>query len=69
MSSKRKQLGKEIEQVVFPLAENVTDMPKGYISFLDELKGFIKKEKLVTILNANQRMILLFCFYRILQID
>ena len=60
MSSKRKQLGKEIEQVVFPLAENVADMPKGYISFLDELKGFIKKEKLVTILNANQRMILMY---------
>ena len=60
MSSKRKQLGKEIEQVVFPLAENVADMPNGYISFLDELKGFIKKEKLVTILNANQRMILMY---------
>ena len=43
MSSKRKQLGKEIGQVVFPLAENVADMPNGYISFLDELKGFIKK--------------------------
>jgi hypothetical protein len=60
MNSKRKQLGKEIEQVVFPLAENVTNMPNDYISFLDELKGFIKKEKLVTILNANQRMILMY---------
>lgn len=60
MNSKRKQLGKEINQVVFPLAENVADMPNGYISFLDELKGFIKKEKLVTILNANQRMILMY---------
>jgi predicted nuclease of restriction endonuclease-like (RecB) superfamily len=60
MNSKRKQLGKQIDQVVFPLAENVADMPNDYISFFDELKGFIKKEKLVTILNANQRMILMY---------
>lgn len=60
MKSKRKQLGNEIEKVVFPLAENITDMPNGYISFVDELKGFIKKEKLVSILNANQRMILMY---------
>lgn len=54
MKSKRKQLGNEIERVVFPLAENVKEMPDGYISFVDELKGFIKKEKLSTILHANQ---------------
>jgi predicted nuclease of restriction endonuclease-like (RecB) superfamily len=60
MNSKRKQLGEEIDEVVFPLAENLTNMPTGYTSFLDELKGFIKKEKLVTILNANQRMILMY---------
>ncbi|TAH23985.1 MAG: DUF1016 domain-containing protein, partial [Cytophagales bacterium] len=35
-------------------------MPNGYVSFVDELKGFIKKEKLVSILNANQRMILMY---------
>lgn len=60
MKSKRKQLGNEIERVVFPLAENVKEMPDGYISFVDELKGFIKKEKLSTILHANQRMILMY---------
>lgn len=60
MKSKRKQLGKEIEKVVFPLAENISEMPNGYIAFVDELKGFIKKEKFVSILNANQRMILMY---------
>lgn len=50
----------EIEKVVFPLAENITEMPNGYIAFVDELKGFIKKEKFVSILNANQRMIVMY---------
>lgn len=57
---KRKQLGKEIEKVVFPVAENKSNMPEDYISFSDELKLFIRKEKLTTILNANQRMILMY---------
>lgn len=57
---KRKQLGKEIEKVVFPLAENINEMPNSYVSFVEELKGFIKKEKLATILNANQRMMMMY---------
>lgn len=60
MKSKRKQLGKEIEKVVFPLAEHVKEMPNDYVSFVEELKGYIKKEKLTTILNANQRMIIMY---------
>lgn len=60
MSSNRKQRGKKIEKVIFPIAENVADMPNGYNSFVDELKGFIKKEKLSAILNVNQRMILMY---------
>jgi predicted nuclease of restriction endonuclease-like (RecB) superfamily len=62
MKSKRNQRGKDIEKVVFPLAESLTDMPHGYHSFLDELKGLIKKEKLAVILNANQRMILMYWY-------
>ncbi|MGY6522222.1 MAG: PDDEXK nuclease domain-containing protein [Mongoliitalea sp.] len=60
MKSKRKQIGREIEKVVFPVAEHQKEMPNSYVSFVDELKGFIKKEKLATILNANQRMILMY---------
>jgi predicted nuclease of restriction endonuclease-like (RecB) superfamily len=57
---KRKQLGNEIEKVAFPLVQNVKEMPDGYFSFVKELKDFIKKEKLATILNANQRMIMMY---------
>lgn len=57
---KRKQLGKELSQVVFPLAESKQNMPEDYASFTDELKTFIKKEKLATILNVNQRMIMMY---------
>lgn len=60
MKSKRKQLGKEIENVVFPIAERIADMPESYNSFVEELKGFIKKEKLSVIFNANQKMIVMY---------
>jgi predicted nuclease of restriction endonuclease-like (RecB) superfamily len=60
MKSKRKQLGKEIENVVFPIAERIADMPESYTSFVEELKGFIKKEKLSVIFNANQKMIVMY---------
>lgn len=56
---KRKQLGIEIDRVVFPLAENKSTIPEDYIAISDELKLFIRKEKLFAILNANQRMILM----------
>ena len=56
---KRKQLGIEIDSVVFPAAENKSNIPKDYIPFSDELKLFIRKEKLFAILNSNQRIILM----------
>ena len=56
---KRKQLGIEIDNVVFPAAENKSNIPKDYIPFSDELKLFIRNEKFSTILNSNQRMILM----------
>ncbi|MFN5088467.1 MAG: hypothetical protein ACK5F6_00500 [Bacteroidota bacterium] len=56
---KRKQLGIEIDSVVFPAAENKSNIPKDYIPFSDELKLFIRNEKFSTILNSNQRMILM----------
>jgi predicted nuclease of restriction endonuclease-like (RecB) superfamily len=60
MKKKRNQLGREIENVVFPVAENQKKMPTDYKSFIDDLKLFIRKEKLNTLLQANQRMIIMY---------
>lgn len=60
MSYKRKQLGKETADVAFPIAEPTSLMPDGYTPFLNSLTEYIRKEKLTNILNANQRMILMY---------
>lgn len=60
MSYKRKQRGELKEDVVFPVAENLSEMPAAYSSFVTGLKDLIKKEKLKAILNTNQKMILMY---------
>jgi len=60
MKSKRKQMGKEKDKVVFPLAESLSAMPSDYQKFIEELKSQIKKERLKTVLSANASMILMY---------
>jgi hypothetical protein len=60
MKENRKHRGKKIDQVVFPVAESISDMPVNYLPFFFNLKEFIRKEKFQTILNVNQRMILMY---------
>lgn len=60
MSSDRKQRGKIKEGVVFPVTESKSEMPTNYADFLGNLKELIHKEKLGAILQANQKMILMY---------
>jgi predicted nuclease of restriction endonuclease-like (RecB) superfamily len=60
MNYKRKQRGKQINEVVFPLAENLTAMPKNYRSFIENLKNQIRHERLKTVLSANASMVLMY---------
>ncbi len=60
MKYKRKQIGKLKENVVFPIAQNLKEMPENYYHFFKELKGFIHKERFKAIQNVNQRMILMY---------
>jgi len=60
MSYKRKQRGKTKPEVVFPIAENRADMPTLYAPFFKQLKELIAKERLRAVLNANQRMIIMY---------
>lgn len=62
MSSKRKQRGQEKDQVVFPVAQKLSEMPENYQPFFSNLQQYIKKEKLGAILNANHRMILMYWY-------
>ena len=59
-NSKRKQRGKEINEVVFPLAESLSEMPEAYRSFIEQVKRQIKQERLKTVLSANASMIVLY---------
>lgn len=62
MDSKRKQRGEIRDDVVFPVAENLSDMPSNYTPFLKGIKDFIQKARLKAILNANQSMILMYWY-------
>lgn len=58
--NKRKQRGKKIEKVVFPLAESISNMPEDYQNFITSLVATIRKERLNAILSANQAMIVMY---------
>lgn len=57
---KRKQRGKEKEQVTFPIAESKLNMPEGYSDFIKEIKDRILKKRLDTVIAANSAMIILY---------
>lgn len=60
MNKKRKQRGKEMKGLVFPVAENLSAMPESYQSFITQLKKQIKSERLKTILSANSAMVVMY---------
>lgn len=59
-SNKRKQRGKEKEQVTFPVPEAKLNMPEGYHDFIKEIKDQILKKRLETVIAANSGMIVLY---------
>jgi predicted nuclease of restriction endonuclease-like (RecB) superfamily len=56
----RKQRGKIKEQVVFPLAEALSEMPEGYSDFITAVKNRISTQVIQTRLNANVDMIMMY---------
>jgi len=58
--NKRKQMGKEIDQVAFPIAESLENMPQSYLSFIKNLKERIVQQRLKTVLSANADMIIMY---------
>ena len=60
MSYKRKQIGKEKDMVVFPIAESLNNMPENYQKFIEKIKGNIKQERIKAHISANKTMILMY---------
>ncbi len=60
MSYKRKQIGKEKEKVVFPIAESLKNMPINYQSFIESVKENIKRDRIKAHQSANSSMILMY---------
>ena len=58
--NKRLGLGKEKEDVLFPVADNQANMPADYASLLSNLKIKIQDSRLRTILSVNAALILLY---------
>lgn len=56
----RKQRGVEKDEVVFPLAETMQQMPENYLGFIKEIKERILKTRLETVVAANSAMILMY---------
>ncbi len=60
----RKKMGRSrkigTEEVLFPLAESLHEMPQGYQDFIGEIVKDIKQQRVRTFLNANADMICLY---------
>jgi len=56
----RKYLGKKKKQVMFPVSEELSKMPKKYNEFIHEIKQLVINERLKTILSANSSMIIMY---------
>lgn len=56
----RKQMGKNKDGVILPVAPNLSEMSDAYLSFIEEVKAEIRKRRISVVLNANSSMICLY---------
>jgi len=59
-SSDRNERGKLLKEVVFPIGDTKLNLPKGYLSFIKEIKQQIINTRLQTVIAANTTMIILY---------
>ena len=56
----RKQRGRKIEEVVFPLPDSLHNIPEWYADFITQVKERITHERIKTVLSANAALIVLY---------
>lgn len=57
---KRNHMGKATDEVIIPVAPNISEMSDTYLSFIDNIKNEIKTQRLSVVLSANASMICLY---------
>ncbi len=57
---KRNHMGKATDEVIIPVAPTISEMSDTYLSFIDNLKNEIEKQRLSVVLSANASMICLY---------
>lgn len=58
--SERKSLGIKEEKVIFPVAHSISEMPDGYLDFIQQIKNAVSQQRLKTVVSANASMIVLY---------
>ncbi len=56
----RKQRGKNVNDIVFPVAESLMQLPEGYSDFIADIKARVTQQRIKTVLAASTEMILLY---------
>lgn len=57
---KRNHMGKATDEVIIPVAPIISEMSDTYLSFIDNIKNEMKKQRLSVVLSANASMICLY---------
>lgn len=57
---KRNHMGKATNEVIIPVAPNISEMSDSYLSFIDNIKKEIEKQRLSVVLSANTSMMCLY---------
>lgn len=58
--NERNHMGKQKEEVIFPIASNSSEMGNSYLRFIEEIKTEIRQQRISVVLNANASMICLY---------
>lgn len=58
--NERNHMGKQKEEVIFPIAPNPSEMGNSYLRFIEEIKTEIRQQRISVVLNANASMICLY---------
>lgn len=53
-------MGKNKDEVIFPVAPSLSEMSDTYLKFIEEVKAEIRKQRISVVLNANSGMICLY---------
>lgn len=60
MTERRRHMGETKDEVIIPVAPLLSEMSEGYVSFIQDIKERIRKERLRIVISANSSMMMLY---------